>query len=295
MKYIILDLEWNSAYSVKESRFINEIIEIGAVKLDEQLNEIGRFQQLVRSQLNKKLSSRTKNLTHITNEDMLSGIPFKKAIADYTAWAGEDTLTMTWSNTDLYVIRENLKLFLNKSRMDFIERYADLQKFVQSKLGVTGNQIALMSAVELAGLDPEGYQAHRALGDVIACADLFRLTFDEAALKKYVVDTTTNEYYERLDFKSYYISDLNDPEVDKKKMKFNCDICGKPMKRMSKWKFVNNAFKANFKCSYCENSFSGRVRFKKTYDNIIVKQNFVKPDQKPEIKAEQKIEQKSTD
>ena len=41
MKYIILDLEWNSAYSVKESRFINEIIEIGAVKLDENLNEIG--------------------------------------------------------------------------------------------------------------------------------------------------------------------------------------------------------------------------------------------------------------
>ena len=284
MKYIILDLEWNSAYSVKESRFINEIIEIGAVKLDEQLNEIGRFQQLVRSQLNKKLSSRTKNLTHITNEDMLSGIPFKKAIADYTAWAGEDTLTMTWSNTDLYVIRENLKLFLNKNRMDFIERYADLQKFVQSKLGVTGNQISLMSAVEFAGLDPERYQAHRALGDVLACADLFRLTFDEMALKKYIVDTTKKEYYERLDFKSYYISDLNNPEIDREKMKFNCDVCGKPMKRISKWKFVNNAFRANFKCENCENVFSGRVRFKKTYDNVIVKQNFVKPQGKTEAK-----------
>ena len=82
MKYIILDLEWNSAYSVKESRFINEIIEIGAVKLDENLNEIGRYQQLVRSRLNKKLSSRTKNLTHITNEDMLSGVMLEKALAE---------------------------------------------------------------------------------------------------------------------------------------------------------------------------------------------------------------------
>lgn len=279
MKYIILDLEWNSAYCVKESRFINEIIEIGAIKLDEQLNEIGCFQQLVRSKLNKKLSSRTKNLTHITNEDMLSGIPFEKAISDYAAWEGNDTLTMTWSNTDLYVIRENLKSFMQQNRMTFIEKYADLQKFIQEKLGITGNQISLMSAVQLAGFDQEKYQAHRALGDVMACADLFRSMFDADALKKYVVDTTTDEYYARMDFKPYYINDLNSPFVDRAKMQFKCDICGTPMKRTSKWKFANNAFRADFKCSSCQNVFSGRVRFKKTYDSIVIKRNFVKPEQ----------------
>ena len=290
MKYIILDLEWNSAYSVKESRFINEIIEIGAVKLDENLNEIGRYQQLVRSRLNKKLSSRTKNLTHITNEDMLSGVMLEKALADYTEWAGEDTLTMTWSNTDLYVMRVNLKSFLGKSRMDFIERYADLQKFVQEKLGVTGNQISLMSAVELGGFNPEDYQAHRALGDVIACADLFRKYFDMSAIKKYIVDTTTDDYYARMDFKPYYISDLTSPYVDKTKMQFRCDLCGTPMKRVGKWKFANNAFRANFKCSICENEFSGRVRFKKTYDSVIVKSNFVKPEPQKEEKAPEQAE-----
>ncbi|MBQ5717024.1 MAG: hypothetical protein IIV63_04535, partial [Clostridia bacterium] len=81
---------------------------------------------------------------------------------------------------------------------------------------------------------------------------------------------------------SYYISDLNHPEVDREKMKFSCDICGKQMKRVSKWKFVNNAFRANFRCENCENTFSGRVRFKKTYDNVIVKQNFVKAKEKAE-------------
>ena len=40
----------------------------------------------------------------------------------------------------------------------------------------------------------------------------------------------------------------------------------------------------NFKCENCENVFSGRVRFKKTYDNVIVKQNFVKPQEKTEAK-----------
>ena len=39
MTTIILDLEWNTAYYPKQSRFINEIIEFGAVKLDENLED----------------------------------------------------------------------------------------------------------------------------------------------------------------------------------------------------------------------------------------------------------------
>ena len=40
MNYVILDLEWNAAYSRKLKGYINEIIEFGAVKCDEQLNII---------------------------------------------------------------------------------------------------------------------------------------------------------------------------------------------------------------------------------------------------------------
>ena len=36
MEYIILDLEWNAAYSRRRGGFINEIIEFGAVKADEK-------------------------------------------------------------------------------------------------------------------------------------------------------------------------------------------------------------------------------------------------------------------
>ena len=43
MHYIFLDLEWNNAYSKMHHRFVNEIIEIGAVKLNEELIEVGRF------------------------------------------------------------------------------------------------------------------------------------------------------------------------------------------------------------------------------------------------------------
>ena len=36
MNIVILDLEWNGAYSRRLHGFINEIIEFGAVKLDAQ-------------------------------------------------------------------------------------------------------------------------------------------------------------------------------------------------------------------------------------------------------------------
>ena len=35
MAYVVFDLEWNSGYCKKTKGFINEIIELGAVKLDE--------------------------------------------------------------------------------------------------------------------------------------------------------------------------------------------------------------------------------------------------------------------
>ena len=50
MNFVILDLEWDSTYYVKEHRFFNQIIQIGAVKLDEKLNIVDTFEQTVRSE-----------------------------------------------------------------------------------------------------------------------------------------------------------------------------------------------------------------------------------------------------
>ena len=48
MNYIIMDLEWNNAYMKSAQKFVNEIIEIGAVKLDENLQEVGTFSELIK-------------------------------------------------------------------------------------------------------------------------------------------------------------------------------------------------------------------------------------------------------
>ena len=73
MDFIIMDLEWNNTYARKTKGFINEIIEIGAVKLDENLNFKDKFSCLVRPQIGKKLRGSVKELTNITNEEVRSG------------------------------------------------------------------------------------------------------------------------------------------------------------------------------------------------------------------------------
>ena len=70
MSFVVLDLEWNGSYSSKEHRFVNEIIEFGAVKTDENLNIIDRFEMLISPQIGKKLCSKVKKLTKITNEEL---------------------------------------------------------------------------------------------------------------------------------------------------------------------------------------------------------------------------------
>ena len=59
---------------------MNEIIEIGAVKLDAALQEIDSFSVIIKSQIGKRLQSRVKTLTHLTNDDIANGISFQNAI-----------------------------------------------------------------------------------------------------------------------------------------------------------------------------------------------------------------------
>ena len=80
MNYIIFDLEWSNYYNYSTKTGINEVVEIGAIRLNESLEIVDTFKQLVKPTFAKKLSGRCKNLTKITNEEVKnSGISFVAA------------------------------------------------------------------------------------------------------------------------------------------------------------------------------------------------------------------------
>ncbi len=275
MEYVILDLEWDNVYFTPEKRFINQILQIGAVRLSDDFEIIDTYEATVCSSVSRKVSARFSELTGITTEKMLSGIPLERAVEEYNLFSKGADVTLTWSNTDLYTIASNQNTLLkDKVKFEF-NKYLDLQKLVQGELISRGydskNQISLEGAAALLGVDTLGFELHTALDDSLLCAELLKLCYVKEHFDALLRDAKNPDFFERLSFKAYPISSLKDKNIDKKHLYFYCPECGGKTDRMSGYKYRNRWFSANFRCRKCGYKFSGRVSFKKTFDGVDVK------------------------
>lgn len=276
MNYIVMDMEWNTAYCKKLDGFMNEIIEIGAVKLDAALQEIDSFSVIIKSQIGKRLQSRVKTLTHLTNDDIANGISFQNAIMLFTDWLGtEENTFLTWGDGDIRTLIKNCEYFLNTAELPFVHHYCDLQKYCQSftDAASSGQQLGLSVAAEKLGINPDDYPHHRALDDSRLSVACLKSVFDADALKKYT-RPCDREFYARLAFKPYYIRDMHNPLVDKKQFRCVCILCGGKVKKEKNWKFSNNSFRAVFYCPQCDYRFRVAVRYKQLYDRLEVRKTF---------------------
>ena len=84
MDYIIFDLEWNQPYSndisfMKRTRMplTGEIIQIGAIKLNDKLEIVDSFTMYVKPKYLLHMHKHVKALTGITNQDLNRGVPFR--------------------------------------------------------------------------------------------------------------------------------------------------------------------------------------------------------------------------
>ena len=272
MHYIIMDLEWNNSYSKKLKCFFNEILEIGAVMVDDNMEVVDTFSVLIRSQLANKLSGRVKSLTHISNEDMYGGVTFHKAISDFSKWIGnKDCIFMSWGNGDLRVMLDNLKYFCDTDTIEFIPRYMDLQKYCQQKLGLSNaQQVGLSAAATMFEIDVSEYSTHRALDDSLLSLRCLKKSFN----KDDVLDMTSlcdENFYKKLLFKAKFITNIHDDRIDRSKMICFCDNCKKRMSKVSEWKTVNQSFRALFYCKNCDEYTVFSIRFKDCFDHIDIR------------------------
>jgi inhibitor of KinA sporulation pathway (predicted exonuclease) len=279
-----MDLEWNNAYCKKKKGFMNEIIEIGAVKLDENLNLVDTFSMFIKAQLGKKLHSRVKELTNITNDDISSGTPFSQTMALFRKWsAGNDNVILTWGDTDIRVLIENFRYFNGISFIPFLNNYVNLQKYAQAFMNISkADQIGLSAAAEKLGIDIQSYSLHRALDDSMLTADLFRKIYNKHMFSSYTLVCDT-AFYSKITFKPKVITDINSPLIDKSKMRCLCDVCGGACERVSDWRVINQAFRAVFQCKKCKRKIRFTIRFKEYYDRIDIKSSSVPFIEKKEI------------
>ena len=286
MNFIIMDLEWNNTYARKTKSFINEIIEIGAVKLDEELNIIDTFSSLIRPQIGKKLRGSVKELTSITNEDVRGGEPFTKVFSGFRRWVDPDSVILTWGDGDIRVLIDNYKYLNGIEIIPFLRRYADMQPYVQKILNTPkSHQIGLSAAAQELGVDESEFSHHRAFDDSLLSAECLRKVYSKEAFAPYIKECNDN-FYARLTFKAHPISNIHSPLIDQSYLDYKCEICSGKCEQLSSWSYSNQYFRSKYYCPACDRTVRVSVRFKQYYDRIDVRKTVSLIEEKPEEDAD---------
>ncbi|MCX8128577.1 MAG: exonuclease domain-containing protein [Clostridia bacterium] len=175
MYYIVFDLELNSkAY---KSKLPNEVIEIGAVRLDEKLELTDSFQSYIQPKIHRKLFPLIKRKTKITQESINEADSFRNVLNRFREWCGCDSILCSWGPDDIHHLKQNCKL--NRVSAKWIKKTFDIQKyFSQLYEAPPGHRYSLSKALEALKIKPEE-DLHRAYVDAKYTALVFVNICDE--------------------------------------------------------------------------------------------------------------------
>ena len=169
MSYIVIDLEWNQAMSAKSSvynhlpiRLRGEIIQIGAVRLNDDFTPGDEFQCDVKPVWFRKMHYKVKKLTGFDNDRLSQGLPFSEAIEKFAEWCGPDCTFMTWGYDDRGIMEQNL--IIHDLEIDWLGQWINLQLIYNRQTDGDKNQKSLETAMEHFGIE-QTRVAHDALGD----------------------------------------------------------------------------------------------------------------------------------
>lgn len=267
MNYIVLDLEWNQPFDLRRMKrkpfFLHgEIIQIGAVKTDENFHMLDTFKIMVTPKYYTKMNKRVSRITRITNEDLQYGFPFPSALKYFRKWCGEDFAFFTWGSDDLQMFRENM--MLHKMDTSWLPDTYNLQIIFDDQISKENRQISLEDAMEKIG--EEALIAHDALNDarntvrICQYLDIKRgiLRYNELQMNSYNLG---NDSLEKKEFLRVYESKeaaWSDPELTD----FFCPLC---REKVFCSDFVAQNSNKSICIGQCENGdeFLVRIKFKK--------------------------------
>ena len=189
MKHIFLDFEMNAIpRKNKEARALlrSEIVEIGAVKLDENYQQIDKYSAYVHPELCPITENCTK-ITGITSSDVESAKTFADALQDFIAWIGTEPVRVySWSDSDRKQLREEAAakgVYPNGLERPF-RRWMDFQRIYTHLVGLSQHSsLSLTNAMGAIEQDFAGKQ-HSAADDAENSAALLTLVKDKEAFEQ---------------------------------------------------------------------------------------------------------------
>ncbi|MCI8505750.1 MAG: exonuclease domain-containing protein [Lachnospiraceae bacterium] len=273
--YIVLDLEWNQSPRGKAGERFGlpfEIIEIGAVKLDERRAVCSSFHEMIRPTVYRQLHYKTKEILQMDMKELSLARGFKEVIQDFFEWCGKDYVMCTWGSMDLTELQRNLKYFRVKNPLKKPLLYYDVQKLFSLLYEDGKSRRSLKDAVEHLEIE-EDIPFHRALDDTLYTAKIME-KMDMDAVRQYL----SVDYFqlpEKKEEELHIVFDRYAKDVsrvfasreqimeDKEIISTKCYICGRSLRKKMRW-FPAGA--RNYLClAYCQDHgyMKGKLRLKK--------------------------------
>lgn len=187
MHYIVLDLEWNQPISWQSpvyrkigDKLIFEMIQIGAVKLGEDLSIIDSISLPIAPTHYVQIHPRIRRMTGLGAEELAGAPAFREALEQFAAWCGEDYTLLTWGCDDVSVLQQNIDFF--ECGDIPLAPLCDIQKLFAEVHGLK-DRPSLQKAMELMNIPvDENLSFHNARNDAWYTALVFQTLPDPSAV-----------------------------------------------------------------------------------------------------------------
>ena len=186
MKHVVVDLEMNPVsreFREVRRKLNEEVIEIGAVRLDENFQQEAEFQCYVKPEYGP-IKKHITSLTGSTQAMVADKKTYAACFQDFVDWVGEEeTKIYSWSMSDIKQLRSECRYKLPDFDIGWLNaRWVDLQQEFDDRLGLH-NSLALKHALGAMDHKFEGTQ-HTALADAINTSAILTLMQDDAKFKE---------------------------------------------------------------------------------------------------------------
>lgn len=246
MNFIVLDLEWNQSNTgmepeVKTMPF--EIIDIGAIKLNEDKVMVGEYNQLIKPTVYQHMHRITGDLIHLHMKDLQKGKPFVEVMEEFLSWCGEDYIFCTWGPLDLFELQRNMHYYGMEPLGSEPIRFLDIQKLFSIAYEDKKARRSLEYATDYLNIKKD-IPFHRAFGDAYYTAEILAC-IEDGVLENYSIDTyilpkSRKEEIHVLfsDYVKYISREFEDKQKaleDREVISTKCYLCHKNIRKKIRW------------------------------------------------------------
>lgn len=280
MNYVIMDLEWNQSSTGEEevSKILPfEIIEIGAIKLNDERKMISEFTELIKPQVYHEMHRITRKLIHLQMEQLEQGRSFTEVMEQFREWCEEDYIFCTWGPLDLTELQRNIRYYGMEPLSDGPIRFLDVQKLFSIAYEDRKSRRSLEYAIDYLSIEKD-IPFHRAFSDAYYTAKVLAL-MEEKVLENYSFDVfhlpknKESEVHVIFDTYAKYISRAFPDKVkaleDKTVTETKCYLCNKLLRRKIRWFSPNG--KHYYCVSYCDKHgyMKSKIRIRKAENGAV--------------------------